>query len=126
MILGTGIDLADPARLREACRRHQRLLARLFTEGEQADCLRHRDPWPSFAARFAAKEAFVKALGTGLRRGLTWKQVEVLRDAQGRPSLALHDRAAVLLDEIGGRRVHLSLSHLDGMALAQVILEDDR
>ena len=125
MILGTGIDLADPARLREACRRHPRLLARLFTEGEQADCRRHRDPWPSFAGRFAAKEAFVKALGTGLRRGLSWKQVEVLRDDRGRPGLALHGRAAELLDEIGGRRVHLSLSHLDGMALAQVILEGD-
>ena len=126
MILGCGIDLAEPERLRAACARRPRLAERLFTPAELADGRRHRDPWPSLAARFAAKEAFVKALGTGLRRGLAWKQIEVLRDARGRPALALHGRAAELLAEAGATATHLSLTHVAALAMAQVILEDGR
>ena len=126
MILGIGIDLADPGRLRAASERHEGLLARLFTPAELADCSSRNDPWPSLAARFAAKEAFVKSLGTGLRQGLSWKQVEVRRDGEGRPFLELHGRAAELAEQAGVRHLHLSLSHLSGMAAAQVVLEDER
>ena len=126
MILGCGIDLAEPDRLRAACERRPRLAERLFTPAELADCRGRHDPWPSMAARFAAKEAFVKALGTGLRQGLAWKQIEVVRDAEGRPALALHGRAAELLAELGVAGSHLSLTHVDSLAMAQVILEDGR
>ena len=126
MIRGCGIDLAEPARLRAACERRPRLAERLFTPAELADCRAHRDPWPSLAARFAAKEAFIKALGTGLRRGLAWKQIEVLRDAEGRPALALHGRAAEMLREAGATATHISLTHAASLAMAQVILEGGR
>ncbi|MBC8366864.1 holo-ACP synthase [bacterium] len=126
MILGTGIDLLDPRRLRKAADRWgDRLLDRLFTPGERSDCEGRGDPWPSFAARFAAKEAFVKALGLGLRHGLTWKQIEVVYGEYGKPELRLSGKATELLSEQGVMRAHLSLSHQAGMAMAMVILEGD-
>ncbi|MDP6418817.1 MAG: holo-ACP synthase [Candidatus Krumholzibacteria bacterium] len=124
MILGTGIDLASPSRLQEAhARRGPSLLQRLFTPAEIADCQRHRNPWPGFAARFAAKEAFLKALGTGLRKGLAWKQMEVRKDDLGRPYLHCTGTAAELLQDLGARKIHLSLSHLEDLGIAQVVLE---
>lgn len=126
MILGTGIDVMDPRRLRRAAERTgDRILRRLFTDAELDECRRRRDPWPSLAARFAAKEAFVKALGLGLRQGLRWRQVEVASDELGSPELVLHDRAAELARERGVAALHLSLSHQPGIAQALVILEGE-
>ncbi|MCB1162626.1 MAG: holo-ACP synthase [Candidatus Krumholzibacteriia bacterium] len=124
MILGIGIDLAPPARLRQAwARRGERFLARLFTPAERADCARARDPWPHYASRFAAKEAFLKALGTGLADGLSWQDIELRRDALGKPTLHLAGRAAALAAERGVTRVHVSLSDLPELSVAQVLLE---
>ncbi len=124
MIIGNGIDLAEPARLRKACeRRGPRFLERLFTAAERADCERALDPWPRYASRFAAKEAFLKAMGTGLREGMSWLNMEVRKDALGKPELHLSGRAAELAAERGVRRVHLSLSDLPTMSAASVVIE---
>ncbi len=126
MILGTGIDLAEPARLRRACeRRGQRLLERLFTEREREACERARDPWPRYAGRFAAKEALLKALGTGLRRGLGWRQIETVNDGAGKPGIELSGRALAIAREQGVDVIHVSITDLDGMAAAVVILEGE-
>ena len=124
MIVGTGIDIVAVARIaRFRQRRRARGLRRLFTDDELADCLRRAAPDPSLAARFAAKEAFFKALGTGWGPGGDWTHVEVVRGRGGRPELRLHGRAALAARERGVRRVHLSLAHTDSLAVAQVVLE---
>lgn len=124
MIVGTGIDMVEVGRIEEFRRRRgERGLARLFTEAERSYCLGLAAPYPSLAARFAAKEAFFKALGTGYGRGGRWVDVEVQRDPLGKPGLRLHGRAARLAAEAGVGRVHLSLSHTDQHAIAYVVLE---
>lgn len=124
MIYGIGVDLLEIARMAQAVQRSgSRLLERLYTEAEQAYCRQHQPPYACYAARFAAKEAFLKALGTGLRKTMRWRDIEVCRDALGKPSLrlygALHERCATL----GVQHIHLSLSHSTTCAMAQVILE---
>ncbi len=124
MILGNGIDLAEAARLRRACeRRGRRFLERLFTEAERADCERALDPWPRYASRFAAKEAFLKAMGTGLRGGMRWLDMEVRKDALGKPELHLSGRVAELAAERGVLHIHLSLSDLPDLSVASVVIE---
>ena len=124
MIIGTGIDLAEPARLRRAGgRRGGRLLERLFTARERRDCERLREPWPRYATRLAAKEAFLKALGTGLRGGISWQDMEVRNDDLGRPELHLSGRAAERAAARGVTGIHLSLSDLNSLAAAVVVLE---
>jgi len=126
MVIGTGIDLVPVARLgRFRERRGDRGLRRLFTPDELAYCLRVAVPERSLAARFAAKEAFFKAMGTGYgREGGQWTEVEIRREASGRPAIRLHGRAARFADRCGVRRIHLSLSHTDDVAAAFVVLED--
>ncbi len=124
MIVGTGMDLVSIDRLRRFRERHgERGLRRLFTEAELAYCLRQPDPAPFLAVRFAAREAFFKAVGTGWGRGGRWRDVEVEHDPRGAPSLALHGRAAVAARMAGAARVHVSLSHADEVAGAFVVLE---
>lgn len=124
MILGTGFDLvAVPRFARFLERRGERGLTRLFTAGELEYCLTHTDPAPFLAARFAAKEAFYKAIGTGVGPAGGWKDVEVVRLASGRPLLMLHGRAASLVHDMQAKTVHLSLSHTNETAGAFVILE---
>jgi len=125
MIVGTGIDLCEVARMRRAVARFgDRFLARCFTEGEQADCLHRRDPAPGLAARWAAKEAIAKALGTGLGGQVGWREVEVVRTDTGQPELRLTGSAAALVaTRWGAVRFHLSLTHERGMAAAVVIAE---
>lgn len=124
MILGTGIDVVSVPRFRGFLERTgDRGLRRLFTAAEREYCLRHADAVPSLAARFAAKEAFFKAAGTGWSRGGAWADVEVTRPRDGRPELALHRRAAEALLRLGASGAHLSLSHTEDLAVAQVILE---
>lgn len=124
MILGIGIDLVDIERF---VRFHQRFgargLRRLFTAGEIDYCLGHAATPSSLAARFAAKEAFYKALGTGKADGGLWTDVEVVRLRNGAPALRLHGRAARNARERGARRLHLSLTHGATIAVAQVVLE---
>jgi holo-[acyl-carrier protein] synthase len=124
MILGTGFDLvAVPRFARFVGRRGERGLQRLFTPSELAYCLGHVNPAPFLAARFAAKEAFYKAVGTGVGPAGGWQDVEVIRLASGRPRLMLHGRAAAVVHELKVRTIHLSLSHTGDTAGAFVVLE---
>lgn len=124
VIAGIGIDLVPIARVTELlARKGDRALRRLFTAAEAARCRASKHPPESFAARFAAKEAFFKALGTGWGRGGGWTDVEVVSSPSGAPSLRLSGRAAALCAERGVRRVHLSLTHAGDTAAAVVVLE---
>lgn len=104
----------------------QRFLNRIFTSAEQAYCLRKHKSAESFAARFAAKEAGAKALGTGISRGVHWLEIEVVREPGGRPALRFHGRAAELAAAMGVVRAALSLTHTAELAVASVLLEDGR
>jgi holo-[acyl-carrier protein] synthase len=124
VIVGTGVDIAEISRFQRFVEEgNEPLLRRLFTEGERSYCQPKRNGAQHYALRFAAKEAFVKALGTGLRDGITWLDMEVVNDLQGKPSLRLAGRAAEICSQRGVTACHLALSHDAGMALAMVVLE---
>jgi holo-[acyl-carrier protein] synthase len=124
MIAGMGVDIVDIRRVRGILERQgNRFVRRVFTVAEQDYCRAHRDPAPYFAARFAAKEALFKALGTGWTRGVTWCDAEVRREESGAPRLMISGRAQELAEELGTRTVHVSLSHSEETAIAVVILE---
>lgn len=125
MIIGSGIDLVEIERIQQAMDRYaQRFLDRVYTAAEQAYCLRKRKSAESFAARFAAKEAGAKALGTGISFGVSWLEIEVVRQRGGRPTLTFHGRAAQIAAHLGVTRSSLSISHTAGLAMASVVLED--
>src|ERR1700747_2057441 len=124
MIVGEGIDIAEAPRIREAIERHgERFLKRVFTEGEIQYCESKANRVERYAARFAAKEAGMKAIGTGWNHGVTWRDVEVCREPGGRPTLTFHRKAAEFAAKLGARHVALSLTHTAEHAIAQVILE---
>jgi len=102
----------------------KRFLDRVYTAGEQAYCLRKRKAAESFAARFAAKEAGAKALGTGISYGVNWLEIEVVREPSGRPSLKFHGRAAQIAERMGFAHAALSITHTAGLAAASVVLEN--
>lgn len=104
----------------------QRFLDRVYTAAEQAYCLRKRKAAESFAARFAAKEAGAKALGTGITHGVSWLEIEVGREPGGRPTLGFHGRAAEFAARLGACRAALSITHTEELAMASVVLEDGR
>jgi len=104
----------------------QRFLNRVFTAAEQAYCLRKRRAAESLAARFAAKEAGAKALGTGISHGVSWLEIEVGREPGGKPTLRLHGRAAEFAAQLGVSRAALSITHTETLAMASVVLEDGR
>lgn len=123
-MVGLGIDIVEIARMRALLGRHpERAPERLFAPEEREDCASRADPEECLAARFAAKEAFLKALGTGLRDGLGWREIRVRQDRHGRPEILLSGAAADRLRRGGGERVHLSLSHEAGLAVAVVVIE---
>lgn len=125
MILGTGIDLVEIARVAKIIDRYPaRFLERIYLPGEMQYCLRKQHSAESFAARFAAKEAAAKALGTGIQHGVGWKDIEVIREPGGRPGLLLHGRAAQIAARMHIRTMALSITHTSVYALAQVLLED--
>lgn len=127
MIEGVGTDLVEVARLEHAARRHgDRFLHRVFTPSEVEYCRSQQHSFQSFAARFAAKEALLKALGTGLRDGISWQDMDIVRDGAGRPELILAGRALELATGRGVTRVFVSLSHTTDYGMAVVILERDR
>jgi holo-[acyl-carrier protein] synthase len=124
MIVGLGVDISEVDRIREAIEKHgNRFLQRVFTPAEIAYCNRHRDRAERFAGRFAAKEAAMKALGTGWSQGVRWVDIEVIRAASGKPGLALHGVARKIGDRVGMRHVSLSITHSGNTAFAQVIFE---
>ncbi|WP_035349509.1 holo-ACP synthase [Edaphobacter aggregans] len=126
MVLGLGTDMIEIARIEESIRQFgQRFLDRVYTPEEIAYCQRKKKhAAESFAARFAAKEAGAKALGTGISRGISWKELEVRREPSGRPTLHLSGRALERASELGIRRLSLSLTHGRETALAIVVAED--
>jgi holo-[acyl-carrier protein] synthase len=124
MIVGTGIDIVAIARFRDVLERQgDRFIQRVFTAAEQEYCGGRRDPVPHYAARFAAKEAFLKALGTGWAGGIRWQDVEILREPGAAPIVRVHGLAATIAEERGVRVMQVSLSHSDEAAVATVLLE---
>jgi holo-[acyl-carrier protein] synthase len=124
MIVGTGIDIAEVPRIRQSVERFgDRFLRRIFTEGEIRYCDSKANRFERYAARFAAKEAAMKALGTGWSHGVRWRDCEVTRLPGGRPTMKFHGRAGEVAAKLGARNAALSLSHTAEQAIAQVILE---
>ncbi len=124
MIVGTGVDIAEVDRIRESIRRFgDRFIRRVFTPGEIAYAERKANRYERYAARFAAKEAGMKAIGTGWRRGVRWQDFEVANLPSGKPTLKLHGAAAQVAARLGVKAIALSLTHTKHLALAHVILE---
>ena len=126
MIVSIGIDIAEVYRIRDTLARTPRFAERVYTAGERSYCdAKGAAAAQSYAARFAAKEAFLKAIRTGWRGRITWHDIEVVNDTDGVPSLNVKGEAARLMSELGAARIHLSLAHTTEHAVAQVILETD-
>ena len=124
MIVAIGIDLVEISRMEEVfARRGERFRARVFTEGEIDYCERRASKLASYAARFAAKEAAMKALGTGWADGVGWMDIEVVSQQSGAPVLKLHRRALERMREMGAMKAHISLTHSGNLAIAEVLLE---
>lgn len=124
MIVAIGIDLIEIARVQEVfARRGERFRKRVFTDSEIEYCERRASKMASYAARFAAKEAAMKALGTGWAEGIAWRDIEIISATSGRPSIELSGRALERMRELGATRAHLSLTHTNDLAMAEVILE---
>src|SRR6266851_7381996 len=125
MIVGTGVDIAEVLRIRESIERFgERFLHRVFTDGEIKYCERKASRFESYAARFAAKEAGMKALGTGWSHGVRWRDIEVVRPKGQRPTIQFHGEAAVIATRLGTKNIALSITHTSEEALAHVILEN--
>ena len=127
VITGSGIDVIEIGRIQHVMDRYGgRFLNRVYLAAEQAYCLRKRRSAESLAARFAAKEAAAKALGTGINFGVNWLEIEVIREPSGKPTLRFHGRAAEIAARQGVLRSNLSLTHTVELAMASVVLEDGR
>jgi len=123
MIYGIGVDLIEIDRIKQAIERNgQRFVDRVYTKAEQEYCA-YRPSFACYAARFTAKEAFLKALGTGLRKGMRWQDIEVYTDELGKPHVQLHGYLKERAKQEKFERVHLSLSHSSAYAIAQVVIE---
>jgi holo-[acyl-carrier protein] synthase len=124
LIVGLGLDIAEIDRIEAAIGRHGApFLERLFTPGEVAYCEGHKNKFERYAARFAAKEAAMKALGTGWSRGVRWRDIEVTREPSGKPTLRLEGVARQVADRLGVKNISISITHSSNVALAQVIFE---
>ena len=124
MLIGTGVDLIEIERIAHSIERYgERFLRRIYTDHEIAYCTSKRSSAESFAARFAAKEAGAKALGTGISRGVTWIEFQIARQPGGRPILELRGRAALLAQQLGVKTISLSLTHTGNLAMATVMME---
>ena len=123
-IRGIGVDVVKVDRLVDSLERFgTRLENRLFTEAELDYCRRHMNPIPHLAARFAAKEAAFKAIGTGLSDGVGWKQAEVIQPGGQQPRLEFHGAALERFRALGGQHTHVSITHDGGLAIACVVIE---
>src|SRR5437764_10040914 len=127
MIVGTGIDISEVPRIAESIAKFgDRFLQRVFTEEERRYCDSKANRIERYAARFAAKEASMKALGTGWNHGVRWRDIEVHRQSGKRPTIRFHGKAAEFADRLGASNVALSISHTPEQAIASVILENYR
>lgn len=125
MIVGTGIDIAEVPRIRQSIERFgSRFLERIFTASEMHYCDSKANRVERYAARFAAKEAAMKALGTGWNYGVRWRDCEVVREPGGRPTMHFHGKAGDFAAKLGVKSISLSISHTEEQAIAQVILEN--
>ena len=126
MIVGTGIDIAEVDRIAHSIERFgSRFTERVFTAAEIRYCESKANKAERYAVRFAAKEASMKAIGTGWSRGVRWQDFEVQRLPGGRPTVAFHGRAAEFFAKLGAKRTHLSLTHTKEFAMAVVVLESE-
>lgn len=123
-ILGIGVDAVEIERIRRMIERYgNRFVGRVFQIEEVKYCMSHHDPVPHFAARFAAREAVAKVLRTGFSSGIKWRDIAVMRDANGIPSIALYGAAAEVASKMGVKRIWLSLTHTDTVAIAVAVAE---
>ena len=124
MIVGLGLDIAEVDRIEASIRRHGRaFVERIFTAAEIAYCEKHRNRAERFAGRFAAKEAAMKALGTGWARGVRWVDIEVIREPGGKPTLKLSGASREIAGRLGVKNIALTITHTGNTALAMVIFE---
>lgn len=124
MIIGIGMDVVEIDRFARALERHsRRARTRFFTKAEREYCDIHPNSIPSYSVRFAAKEAFAKALGSGIAQGIMWTDVEVIRADSGQPAIVLHNRAKALFEERGGKKIWVTLTHSRNIASAVVVIE---
>jgi holo-[acyl-carrier protein] synthase len=125
VILGLGLDIAEVDRITRVITRYgQSVLKRLYTPQEIAYCESHQNRYERYAARFAAKEAAMKALGTGWRRGVRWRDIEVVNLPGGKPTLVLAGVARQVAEAMGVKNIALSITHSENLAMAQVIFEN--
>jgi holo-[acyl-carrier protein] synthase len=125
VIVGLGIDIAEIDRMQAAIERHgEPFLKRLFTPAERTYCERHRNKYERYAGRFAAKEAAMKALGTGWRRGVRWIDIEIVRHPSGKPTIELRGAAGEFATRLKVKNITLTITHSGNTALAQVIFEN--
>ncbi|MCK8826179.1 holo-ACP synthase [Natroniella acetigena] len=117
---GLGIDIVEIERIEEAIKKRERFKQRIFTNGEINYCEQYKESWAYYAARFAAKEAIVKALGTGFR-GFEWKDIEIVKDELGKPAVKLHNQAHKIAEEREIKEFLISISHSRDYAVAQAI-----
>lgn len=122
MIISIGIDLVEIAAFQKSAQQSKRFIPRVFTAGEIEYCESKPLKYHHYAARFAAKEAVMKALGTGWDKGISWKQIEVLGSFGNKPEIVLHNAAKEIALELHVKNIHVSLSHSGNYAIAQVIL----
>lgn len=123
MILEIGVDIVEVERIKEVCSKwDKRFEERVFTQGELAYCKRKKQPYQSLAARFAAKEALFKALGTGWSLSMCWKDVEITNDSLGKPNIILSGTTQQIAEKMGVEKAIVSLSHTKHYAVANVIL----
>ena len=127
MILGIGTDLAEVSRIRRSIEQYgDRFLKRVYTDAERAYASAKANAAERFAARFAAKEAAMKALGTGWNRGIAWRDIEVVNEPSGRPTLRLQGVALDIANRFGVGRISISLTHTSEVAFAVVVVEDGK
>jgi holo-[acyl-carrier protein] synthase len=125
VIVGLGLDIAEIDRIEAAIKRHGALfLERIYSTREVAYCESHKNKFERYAARFAAKEAAMKALGTGWRRGVRWRDIEVAREPGGKPTLNLQGVAREIAERLGVKNIALTITHSGNFALAEVIFEN--
>jgi holo-[acyl-carrier protein] synthase len=123
MIYGHGIDIIEIDRIQKSIKNTKRFKEKIFTQKEIEYCESQKNPFPSFAGRFAVKEAFLKALGTGLREGIKWLDIEILNDEKGKPYLKLSGKLKEMIDKKGSHNIHISISHTENYAVGSVIIE---
>lgn len=125
MIIGIGVDIVAVERITASIEKHgERFLKRIYTDAERAYCDRMRESAVHYAARWAAKEALLKAIGTGMREGVKMKDAEILKLDSGQPTMTLSGRAKEIAGGMGAQKIHVSLTHDAGHSVAYVVLED--